>query len=130
VAKKQSEKPPLTLVTSEMAGSAPPRNLGKHGRSLWDRITSENDVSDAAGIELLAQACAAADLAEQLQAEVDRDGPITRARGVVKAHPAIKEVIACRSFVCRVLTKLGLNFEPLRSTSGRPGSGLGWTGER
>ena len=120
MAKKQSTKPSLTLVNSETIGIQPPFTLGKHGRSLWDRIQSEFDCSDAAGIELLAQACAAADLAERLQEEIERDGAVVRARGAVRSHPAIRDLIAARSFVTRTLTRLGLNYEPLR-TSHRSG---------
>jgi hypothetical protein len=31
---------------------APPRPLGQHGRALWNRITCDYDISDAAGIPL------------------------------------------------------------------------------
>jgi hypothetical protein len=113
--KKHSEKPPLTLVGLDTTIGKPPRTLGRHGRSLWDRIQSEYDVSD-----MLAQACAALDLAEQLHTEVERDGAVIRIGGVIKAHPAIKDAIAARSFVVRTLVKLGLNFEPVRQSVGRP----------
>jgi hypothetical protein len=128
MAKKHLEKPQLTLVGLETGFAQPPFALGKHGRSLWDRIQSEYDVSDSAGIEMLAQACAGADLAEQLHEEVVRDGAVIRIRGAVRAHPAVKDEIAARSFVVRTLVKLGLNFEPVRASAGRPGGGLGWTG--
>lgn len=118
--KKHSEKPPLTLIGLDTTIGKPPRTLGRHGRSLWDRIQSEYDVSDSAGIEMLAQACAALDLAEQLHTEVERDGAVIRIGGVIKAHPAIKDAIAARSFVVRTLVKLGLNFEPVRQSVGRP----------
>ena len=77
---------------------------------------------------MLAQACAGSDLAEQLHDEVDRDGAVVRIRGAVRAHPAVKDEIAARAFVVRTLIKFGLNFEPVRSTAGRPGGGFGWTG--
>lgn len=118
--KKHSEKPPLTLVGPDTTTNQPPRTLGKHGRSLWDRIQFEYDVSDAAGIEMLAQACSGLDLAEQLHAEVERDGAVVRVRGAVRTHPAVKDLIGARAFVVRTLIKLGLNFEPVRSSAGRP----------
>lgn len=128
MAKKQSEKPSLTLVGSETIAVQPPFALGKAGRSLWDRIQSEFDVSDAAGAEMLGQICAAADLAERLQQEIEVDGPVVRSRGAVRSHPAVKDLIAARSFVTRGLIKLGLNFEPVRSSGGRPGGSF-YTGE-
>jgi len=125
MAKKRSEKhlgaPSLTLVGSSAIGIQPPFALGKAGRSLWDRIQSEYDVGDAGGIEMLAQICAAADLAERLHEEIENDGAVVRSRGTVRSHPAVKDLIAARSFVTRGLIKLGLNFEPVRSSGGRPG---------
>jgi hypothetical protein len=119
---KKSRKPLLALVDSEATISIqPPFTLGKAGRSLWDRIQSEYDVSDAGGIEMLAQICAAADLAERLQEEIESDGAVVRSRGTVRSHPAVKDLIAARSFVTRGLIKFGLNFEPVRSSGGRPG---------
>ena len=46
----------LTLVKPEtVTGQQPPHALGKYGRSLWDRMTREYNVSDGAGIEMLYQ---------------------------------------------------------------------------
>jgi hypothetical protein len=116
-----AKKPPLTLVEVDGTGVQPPRELGKAGRSLWDRVQSEYDVSDVCGIELLAEAAAALDQAESLRDEIKRDGPVLRdRRGNIKDHPALKHELANRAFVVRTLTKLGLNYEPLRSASGRP----------
>jgi hypothetical protein len=123
-----AKKPPLSVVGSDFTGASPPFVLGKHGRSLWDRIQGEYDVSDSAGVEMLAQACAGADLAERLNEEVERDGAVIRARGSVRTHPAVKDLIAARSFVVRTLIKLGLNYEPVRASAGRPSAALGWTG--
>ena len=118
MAKKHSGKPSLSLVNSEAIGIQPPFTLGKHGRSLWDRVQSEFDCSDVAGVEMLAQICATADLAEQLAQEIARDGAVVRLRGSVRSHPAAKDLIAARSFVVRGLTRLGLNYEPLRVARG------------
>src|SRR5262249_22287454 len=116
---KKPRKPLLALVDSEPTiGIQPPFTLGKHGRSLWDRIQTEYDVSDSAGIELLAQAAAASDLAAKLQEEIEADGAVVRTRGAVRSHPAIRDLIAARSFVTRTLTRLGLNYEPLRISRG------------
>jgi hypothetical protein len=87
---------------------------------LWNRVQSEYDVSDVGGVELLAQAAATADLAAQLSDEVEQDGAVLRSRSAIRAHPAVKDLIAARSFVVRTLIKLGINFEPVRSTVGKP----------
>jgi hypothetical protein len=123
---KKPRKPLLALVDSEAAiGIQPPFTLGKHGRSLWDRVQAEFDCSDVAGVEMLAQICATADLAEQLQQEIERDGAVIRVRGTIRSHPAAKDMIAARSFVVRGLQKLGLNYEPVRASGGRPGGTFG-----
>ena len=116
---KKPRKPLLALVDAEATiGVQPPFALGQAGRSLWDRVQSEFDCSDVAGVEMLAQICATADLAEQLAQEIARDGAVVRLRGSVRSHPAAKDLIAARSFVVRGLTRLGLNYEPLRAARG------------
>jgi hypothetical protein len=118
-----TRKPPLQIVpTLSPSGPEPPRTLGDHGRALWDRVTREYDIADVAGAEMLAQCCTSLDRAEALRAEIERDGPVIRLRGQIKDHPALKHELAARAFVCRTLTRLGLNFEPARTSSGRPPS--------
>jgi Phage terminase, small subunit len=99
----------------------PTRNLSKHGRALWDRVKSEYDICDSGGVEMLMQACEAQDRIAKVRQEIDEDGEVIRARGQVKEHPALKIELSLRSFVVRTLARLGLNFEPIRSTAGRPG---------
>jgi hypothetical protein len=120
------KKPKLTLVLPDAIGIEPPFILGEPGRSLWDRVQAEYAVSDAGGVEMLAQACAGADLAAQLNEEIQRDGPTVRGRNGVRTHPAVKDVIAARAFVVRTLIKLGIAYEPTKPGVGRP---PGWEDE-
>jgi hypothetical protein len=116
------KKSPLTLVPGLPAtGIQPPRPLGEYGRALWDRVTSEYDIADSAGVETLCAGCQALDRAETLRAEIEHDGPVLKARGLIKDHPALKHELANRAFVIKALQRLGLNFEPLRPSAGRPG---------
>jgi hypothetical protein len=118
---KKPGKTPLHIVTGiDGTGPEPPRPLGEHGQRLWDHVIAEYVVDDCAGIELLAQACAATDRAEVLAAHVAGDGEIVRTPAGIKVHPAVKEELACRGFIVRTLQKLGLNYEPLRAAPGRP----------
>ena len=120
-----NQHPPITLVKPAAAsGAPPPRPLGAHGTDLWTRVTAQYVISDAGGIELLAQACAAIDRIEELDKCIAIDGPIIYCKGVPGAHPAIKEQLALRAFVCRTLQRLGLNLETVKPP-GRPG---GWKG--
>jgi hypothetical protein len=107
------KKPTLALVEPDDAVGSPPRKLGAHGMALWNKVNADYRIDDAGGIELLAQACAGLDRAEAVI--YTKSGP--------KAHPAIREETALRSFVCRTLQRLGLNIEVLKPTPGRP---AGW----
>jgi Phage terminase, small subunit len=118
--KKSGRAPHLTLVEPGLIGSQPSRPLGVHGQALWGRVLAEYDVSDAAGVEMLTQACQAVDLAEALSDRIAEDGEIVRTPTGIKAHPAIKDSLAARGFAVRTLQRLGLNFEPLRAGPGRP----------
>jgi hypothetical protein len=76
---------------------------------------------------MLALACQALDRAEALRREIERDGAVLRVRGTVKDHPALKHELANRAFVVRTLARLGLSFEPLRPSVGRPANCIGWS---
>ena len=43
---------------------------------------------------MLCQACQALDRAEALRSEIDRDGEVTRIRGSIREHPALKHELA------------------------------------
>jgi hypothetical protein len=123
-----AKKPPLTLVGPTSTGIQPPRKLGKHGAALWAGIQGEYVIDDRGGIELLAQACAAADRAEALAGCVARDGETIKSRNGLRIHPAVREELACRAFVCRTLERLGVNVEAIKKP-GRPGGFSSWSGE-
>src|SRR5258707_2932643 len=112
-----------TLPNPAATALQPPRNLGDPGLSLWNRITSEYQIEDCGGLEMLAQACQALDRAETLRSEIERDGEVLRLQGTVRDHPALKHELANRAFVVRTLVRLGLNFEPVKPSVGRPGYG-------
>jgi hypothetical protein len=88
--------------------------------ALWRRVTAEYDIEDAAGIELLTQSCAAVDLSEALADRIAQDGEVIRTKDGLKVHPAVKDSLAARGLAIRTLTRLGLNWEPLRAGPGRP----------
>jgi hypothetical protein len=113
-------KPPLALVAPGSTGLAPPRKLGSAGMALWDAVNSEYQIDDAGGRELLMQACLACDRLEALAAQIDSDGEVVRTRTGVRAHPGLKDEVALRSFVVRTISRLGLNFEAVRPSAGRP----------
>ena len=123
------KRPTLKIIGgSTSTVTPPPRKLGKHGMTLWQTIMTEYDISDSGGLEILQQICSSLDRAEQLAAEVDRDGPTILVKGAPREHPALKAELANRAFICRGLARLGLNVEAIKPV-GRPGGGIGWRGE-
>ena len=86
--------PALSVVPPVAIGGPPPRDLGPHGRELWDAVLKEYRITDRGGIELLAQACGALDLVEALGEAIAKDGVIVRTPSGLRANPAIKEQTA------------------------------------
>jgi hypothetical protein len=126
-----SKKPVLAVVTEAAdPGPQPPGPLGQPGRALWASVQKEYGVADSGGVEMLFQICSARDRLAQLADEIAADGVIVRSRAGPKPHPAIKEELGLRSFIVRALSRLGLNFEPVRASPGRPGTPIGWDGRR
>jgi hypothetical protein len=128
---KNPEKSAFSIVSNQVpTGSPPPWPLGLHGLALWNRVMAEYGIRDTGGLEILAQACAAEDRAEALAEAIARDGAIVYGRGMVpRAHPAVKDELACRAFIVRSLERLGLNIESVNAGPGRPATPSGWTGE-
>jgi phage terminase small subunit len=125
-----AKKTPLKLVSAPRStGGEPPRTLGDHGRSLWNRVMSEYDIQDCGGREMLTLCCEALDRIEMLRAEIKRDGVVIRAPGTIKDHPALKHLQAAEAFIVRTLQRLGLDVEPVRPGAGRPGRPVGWMPE-
>ena len=122
---------PLTLV----AGSAPtlaepPPTLREAGASLWRSVMAEYAITDSGGRAILEQACASADRAAECAAIIAEQGAVISTKHGLKDHPLLRHETASRGLVGRLLTRLGLNVEPLRPSVGRPGTGFGWVPPR
>jgi hypothetical protein len=118
----------LTIVAERSATyHAPPSSLGETGRTLWNRVLTDYEIADIAGLVTLEQACAAADRAEMLRRQIERDGQMIQTAQGPREHPCLKHEIAARGLLLRALGRLGLNFEPLKPV-GRPPIGVGWKG--
>jgi hypothetical protein len=131
-----SKKPSFTVVGSgptsprpSFTAPKPPRKLGEHGMKLWRDVHADYPIDDVGGIELLAQACASLDRAEELAACIAEHGAVTYVKGCPKAHPAVRDELACRGFVVRTLQRRGLNVEQVKSP-GRPGKSIGLTWDK
>jgi hypothetical protein len=119
-------QPPLTVIGSAATTPPPPRKLAPPGLALWNRVQGEYRITDSGGVELLCLAAQALDRAESLSAAIAEDGQIIRGRTGIKAHPAMRDEIANRALCARLLGKLGIASEPVKSP-GRPPSEFGWT---
>ena len=117
-----AKKPRLILVDPQQTAVvllAPPANLNKTGRDLWQSVMSEYDIRDSGGQQMLQQICEAADRVHEFGAIISRDGSVVRTKAGPKDHPLIKHELAARSFIVRSLHRLGLDVEPIRAV-GRP----------
>jgi P27 family predicted phage terminase small subunit len=100
---------------------APPATLGEAGRRLWADIHGDYIVTDAAGLEMLAQICAEADRVAQCAEVIARDGPTIRMKnGGIRDHPLLRHEVQGRAFICKALRGLGLDIIPARTEIGRP----------
>jgi hypothetical protein len=126
---KKPDKPLLTLVDGTSSPVPPPRKLGKSGLSFWNQVQAEYAIDDVGGRELLLQCCQAKDRLERLAAQINADGEVIRTRtGGLKAHPALRDELATRGFICRTLGKLGISLEVIKPI-GRAAGAYGWTSD-
>jgi hypothetical protein len=126
---RKPRKPRLAVVGTEpgATGMQPPRKLGKLGRDLWATVQREFNVTDSGGVELLMQACEAADRVGQLGDKISRDGLTVHTKQGMRSHPLLREETSLRNFVCKTLRAIGIVDEP-QKPMGRPGSAIGWRG--
>jgi len=126
-----SKKPPLTVVSGALTTIIePPTILGPAGSRLWRSVLSQYDIRDAGGLAILEDACASRDNATSMAEIIAAEGRMVRTKSGRREHPLIKLEIAARALTARLLARLGLDVEPIRSSSGRPGRGIGVTWEQ
>jgi hypothetical protein len=127
---RKPPSPKLAIVAQHPGATVPdpPMKLGQAGLSLWRDVLAAYEFGDRASYETLGQACAAADRAAEMAAQIDQDGVAIRTKTGLRDHPLLKHELASRAFVCRSLARLGLDLEPIRPGLGRPpgGSGISW----
>ena len=117
-------KHPLAIVDAPPV--TPPAALGPAGQDLWARVQAEFVIADCGGVELLAQACEATDLVQELAECVAREGKTLQTKTGLRAHPALRDLLSHRAFICTTLRRLGVTDEPVKAI-GRP-PGRHWRG--
>jgi phage terminase small subunit len=117
---------PIVIYQPALAPEPPPQ-LGSAGSDLWRSILAEWDISDAASLALLADACAARDTAERLRLQIQDAGDvITLPSGSSKANPLLMVELTARNLTARLLGRLGLLDTGDKRGPGRPPKPGGW----
>lgn len=89
-----------------MTTPQPPEGMNEPGCRLWRSVIDSFEL-DEHEVTLLVQACRTVDLIDELQAAVDRDGPmIDTPRSGPKVHPATVELRQQRIVLARLLVAL------------------------
>jgi hypothetical protein len=120
-----ARKPPapkLTVVAPAPAPEhpQPPRELDATGRALWDAVVRDYEFADPGSTEVLYQACAAVERAERCRRIIDEDGEVVKTRTGPRSHPLLRDEVANRALAARLIGRLGMDLEPLRTGPGRP----------
>jgi hypothetical protein len=123
----RTTSPKLAVIPAppEPQGLPTPAGLGAVGADLWQRITASYAFDDPGSIETLRQACLATDRAERCAAAINEHGEMLRVGKTLRANPLLRDEVQFRALAARLLGKLGLDLEPIRSRPGRPSGGLG-----
>ncbi len=101
-----------------MTRPAAPRGAGAAGRRLWRAVLAEFELAEHE-VTLLRQAVRVVDVCEQLQHQVDVDGPLLGDR----AHPALVELRQQRLLLARLVVALRVPLgeeEEAKSAASRP----------
>jgi hypothetical protein len=126
----RSQGPSLTLVSKPAStGIEPPATLRAAGAKLWRSVMTEYAFRDSGGLAILEQACCMADRAAECAAIIAEQGAVIQTKHGLKDHPLLRHESAARGLVGRLLARLNLDMEPIKSV-GRPGSGIGWVPPR
>ena len=113
----------VAIPSSPQSGGLPvPPGLGEIGAGLWREVTKMYAFDDPASLEMLRQACAATDRAERCAAEVNEHGEMIRTKAGLRANPLLRDELGFRALAARLLSKLGLDLEPIKA-HGRPAGG-------
>jgi hypothetical protein len=123
---RKSQEPELTVVSGPTSsGTEPPPTLHEPGANLWRSVMREYAIRDSGGLAILEQACASVDRATECAAIIAEQGAVISTKHGLKDHPLLRHELAARALVGRLLARLNLDMEPVKSV-GRPGGGIGW----
>ena len=119
----------IDVVKSLSTPLESPSSLGEHCAKLWRSILKQYRIEDAGGLAILEKACISRDRSTTFAAIIAKDGPVVRTQSGSKEHPLLKAEREERALEARLLQRLGLNVEAVRSV-GRPGNTVGVSWEK
>lgn len=100
-----------------MKTTQPPSYLATTERSIWRRLQSEYDLTDAPALVLVEQLCRSLQLARECREAVTVEGKVTKAG---REHPLLKVWRDAEKQASAALRNLNFDLEPLRPKPGRP----------
>ena len=96
----------------------PPDGLDAVGEHLWRKVTGTYVFDDPGSYVVLEEACRARQRAARCAKLIDRDGELFEGN---KAHPLLRDELQNRALACRLLSRLGLDLEPIKPIGPPPG---------
>jgi hypothetical protein len=114
----RKKRPHLTVVSPGANADSPRRKSPSSGAKLRQAILAGYEL-EAGGTALLDETCLVRDRLDDITERIGRDGVMLRG----KPHPLLKTEASLRALVCRNLTRLGLDLEPIGDV-GAPLSGF------
>ncbi len=104
-----------------MTAPKPPKGLSVAAKKVWRDLTKEYDISDAAGLAILAAGLESYDRAMEAKRILDAEGPVMVDRWKQrKAHPAVNVELANRAAFLNAIRMLNLDVEVSNRGPGRP----------
>lgn len=99
----------------------PPPGLSSAAGAWWERLLSEYDIADSAGLLLVETALQAFDRMHEARALIAKHGAVVADRfGQLRPNPATTVERDSRAAMLSALKALNLDIEPLRDGPGRP----------
>ena len=99
----------------------PPHGISQAAKKLWRDLTKEYDISDPAGLAILAAGIHSFDRSAQAKKILDAEGPVVTDKfGQRKCHPAATVELSNRAAWLNAIRMLNLDVEVSNRGPGRP----------
>lgn len=100
-----------------------PKHLSAEAKKIWQKLSDEYDISDAAGFNILRTSLEAFDRAQAAREKIDKEGLTVKDKfKQLKPHPLLPIERDSRAAFLAGLKALNLDVEPLKGIGRPPGS--------